>query len=114
MKLSDRTIRMSAVISLVLALLPGVASACAVCFTGKEDDTRIAFGLMTAFMTVMPFVICGGVLWWLRGRLKEIEAMHERAREADTAIAAHARTPLSSVSAVERCKRDRASLVSGP
>ena len=74
--------------ALLVATMTSAASACAVCMTGKEDDTRIAFELMTAFMTVIPFVIGGGVFWWLRGRLKEIEAMHERAREGGTSLAA--------------------------
>lgn len=64
-----------------LIVRPGRAFACAVCMTGQEDETRIAFEWMTAFMTVMPFVLAGGVLWWLRGRLEETESMHERARE---------------------------------
>ena len=68
--------------SSALLLVPSIAVACSVCMTGKEDDTRIAFELMTAFMTVIPFVLAGGVFYWLRGRVREIELMHERAREA--------------------------------
>lgn len=64
-----------------VALLPGLAAACAVCMTGKDDETRAAFGWMTAFMSIIPFVLGGGVLWWLRSRLKEIESMHERAQK---------------------------------
>ncbi len=67
--------------SLAALLAPGIAAACSVCMTGKEDDTRIAFELMTAFMTVVPFVLVGGVFWWLRGRLREVEDAHKRARE---------------------------------
>ncbi|MCH7600524.1 MAG: hypothetical protein IH973_12270 [Myxococcales bacterium] len=63
-------------------IAPGISAACSVCMTGREDETRIAFELMTAFMTVIPFVLAGGVFWWLRDRLKEIEAGHERARAA--------------------------------
>lgn len=65
-----------------LLLVPRVSSACAVCMTGLEDGTRIAFELMTAFMTVVPFLLAGGVFWWLRGRLKEVEARHDEARVA--------------------------------
>jgi len=64
-----------------LIVWPDRALACAVCMTGLEDKTRIAFEWMTGFMTIMPFLLAGGVLWWLRGRLKETESMHERARE---------------------------------
>jgi len=101
MKSLKQTVRIVGLTLLGSALLPVAASACAVCFTGKEDDTRIAFGLMTAFMTVMPFVICGGVLWWLRGRLKEIEAMHERVREEEGSASAPGPTASSALSAVD-------------
>ncbi len=91
-----RIVRVSFVVAAVSALLPAAALACAVCMTGKEDDTRIAFELMTAFMTVTPFLLGGGVLWWLRGRLKEIESMHERAREQEEA-AERGSSPLSAL-----------------
>ena len=66
-----------------LALIaPGISEACAVCMTGREDETRVAFELMTGFMTLTPFILVGGVLWWLRGRLKDLEARHDQAREA--------------------------------
>lgn len=65
----------------VLALLiPGISAACSVCMTGREDETRVAFEVMTAFMTLIPFILVGGVIYWLRGRVRELEAMHERAR----------------------------------
>jgi NO-binding membrane sensor protein with MHYT domain len=77
-----RSLPTRAVAAALVLAAPGVAAACSVCMTGKEDDTRIAFELMTAFMTVIPFVLAGGVFYWLRGRLREIEAGHERARAA--------------------------------
>lgn len=61
-------------------ITPTASFACAVCMTGREDDTRIAFELMTGFMTVIPFVLAGGVFYWLRGRLRALEDMHEKAR----------------------------------
>jgi hypothetical protein len=72
--------------AMLISLLwfPSVASACAVCMTGREDDTRIAFELMTAFMTVTPFFLIGGVFWWLKGRLRELESRHDEARKLDT------------------------------
>ncbi|MFT5441449.1 MAG: ABC-type arginine transport system permease subunit [Myxococcota bacterium] len=61
-------------------ITPTLSFACAVCMTGREDDTRIAFELMTGFMTLIPFVLVGGVFYWLRGRLRALEDMHEKAR----------------------------------
>ncbi len=62
--------------------IPGISAACSVCMTGRDDETRVAFELMTAFMTVMPFVLAGAAFYWLRGHVRELEAMHERARAA--------------------------------
>lgn len=81
MRIRRTRISIALVASLVVTLAPTIAAACSVCTTGKEDDTRIAFELMTAFMTVIPFVLVGGVFWWLRGRLREVETAHERVRE---------------------------------
>jgi len=63
-------------------LMPGISAACSVCMTGRDDETRLAFVLMTAFMTVMPFVLAGWVFYWIRGHVRNLEAMHDRAREA--------------------------------
>lgn len=76
-----RTHRLRAVLWAGFVLFtPGVSAACSVCMTGRDDETRMAFEFMTAFMTLMPFVLAGGVFYWLRGRVRELEAMHERAR----------------------------------
>ena len=74
---------LSAVLAMGLVVAPRISEACAVCMTGREDENRIAFELMTAFMTIIPFLLVGGIFWWLRGRLKELEARHDRARSAD-------------------------------
>jgi NO-binding membrane sensor protein with MHYT domain len=66
----------------LMLVAPGISAACSVCMTGREDETRIVYELMTGFMTLIPFVLAGGVFYWLRGRVKEIEASHERARAA--------------------------------
>ena len=90
-------------LSLAVMLAPSIAAACAVCMTGKEDDTRIAFELMTLFMTVIPFVLVGGVFWWLRGRLRDVESAHEQAREKNTLVGPSGSSPRSGgLSAVDR------------
>lgn len=88
MKLTKRTRRMSNRLGLTTAcgilvlFAPGISAACSVCMTGREDDTRLVYVLMTGFMTLIPFALAGGVFYWLRGRVREIEANHERARAA--------------------------------
>ena len=50
----------------VLWLAPRAAQACAVCSTGREDETRVAFIVTTAFMTALPLLVLGGGFWLLR------------------------------------------------
>jgi hypothetical protein len=78
-------------IAAIFVWVPRIAAACAVCMAGREDENRIAFELMTAFMTIMPFLLIAGVFWWLRGRLRDLEARHEEARK--TGASANSRMP---------------------
>ncbi len=61
-------------IPLVLAVLlaPKVAEACSVCFSG-QDQARVAFIASTAFMTALPLLLVGGLVFWLRSRSREME-----------------------------------------
>jgi len=60
--------RLASVIALAIVLSPQFASACSVCMTGKDDETRFAFIAMTAFLTFLPMGLIGGFVWWLRRR----------------------------------------------
>jgi hypothetical protein len=75
-------LRRSLIVALgtLLGVLPRVASACAVCFSGKEDDSRVAFIATTAFMTAMPLLLVGGTIYYLYRRSERIsaEAVAER------------------------------------
>ncbi len=73
-------------IGTALMLAPGLASACAVCFTGRSDETREAFIGATAFMTFLPMLVIGGVVWWLRRRVLAIQS-EELARAAARSVA---------------------------
>jgi MYXO-CTERM domain-containing protein len=68
----------------LLVAAPRLAWACSVCTAGRDDESRTAFILMTAFMTFLPLLLVGGILWWLRRRFREISAA-ERAAEATRA-----------------------------
>jgi len=58
--------------------MPSLAQACAVCFSGRSDETRAAFVSTTAFMTFLPMLLIGGAIWWFRRR---VLAMQEAERE---------------------------------
>lgn len=55
----------------LLALLPDVAHACPVCFDPREEN-RVAFLATTAFMSLFPLSLVGGLGMWLRRRSKQL------------------------------------------
>ena len=73
--------RVTAILAAAALLCPGAAEACAVCGPGTEES-RVAFILTTAFMTALPLALIGGVVYWLRRRLAEMERRAHTDREA--------------------------------
>ena len=47
-----------------LALLPSPALACSVCYSANEPN-RLAFIATTAFLSLFPLAMVGGIAWWL-------------------------------------------------
>jgi hypothetical protein len=72
-------------ISLGVVLHPGLARACAVCFGGQEGDTRTAFIFMTAFMTFVPLLLVGAVIYWLWRQFRTLEDEERSAGNQDAA-----------------------------
>ena len=64
---------MSRLVAAAVVLSPRVALACSVCSAGRDDETRAAFIATTGFMTLLPLVLIGGLVWWLRRRARELE-----------------------------------------
>ena len=58
---------------LVWASQPGIALACAVCGDTEDDGSRLAYIAMTAMMTFIPFILVGGLGFyiWRKIRLQE-------------------------------------------
>jgi len=52
---------------------PRISHACAVCFSGREDEARLAFIWTTVLLTFLPLIMIGGFAWWLRRRTRELE-----------------------------------------
>ncbi len=61
------------VVATLLAWAPRVAEACPVCMASTEEDTRLAFILTTGFLSALPLLLGGGLIWWLWRRAQEIE-----------------------------------------
>ncbi len=56
-----------------LAALPGDVHACAMCFSGPAES-RKAFAVTAAFLTVLPLGMLAGATAWLRGKARAAEA----------------------------------------
>ena len=67
---------------LAIALAPEVVHACAMCFSGPEES-RKAFAVTAAFLTLLPLGMVAGMTTWLRGRAKRADA-EEAAGPPDT------------------------------
>ncbi len=61
-----RTVPLPALLVAVV-LSPEIAHACAVCASGTEES-RTAFILTTIFLSLMPLVLIGSLIWWVRRR----------------------------------------------
>ncbi len=59
---------LSGVLLLALLLAPQLSQACAVCFS-SNDQNRLAFAVTTVFLTVLPLVMIGSFVLWLRQRV---------------------------------------------
>jgi len=60
--------------ALALLAAPGIAEACSVCSAGRDDESRTAFILTTAFLTLLPLALVGGMAWWLRRRTRQVSS----------------------------------------
>ena len=49
---------------LSFSLIPGIAKACAVCFSGRGESLE-AFYITTIFLTLLPLVTLGSIGFWL-------------------------------------------------
>ena len=57
-------------IVLSLSLIPGIANACAVCFSGREESLE-AFYLTTIFLTLLPLIMLASIGFWLFRQYKK-------------------------------------------
>jgi hypothetical protein len=72
-------------IALAAALSPAVASACSVCSAGGEES-RTAFIVATAGMSVLPLAMIGGLVWWIWRRARQRESLHASAGDATAPV----------------------------
>jgi hypothetical protein len=59
-----------------------LATACPVCFS-SEGASRETYVLTTIFLTLLPFVVIGTIIWWLSKRAKAHAADSELEQPAE-------------------------------
>jgi len=74
-------------VALLLAV-PGAAEACSKCLSGRSDEIKLAYILTTVFLSLLPPLAVGGVVWWLVRRARALARA-----EALAPPSAVARTP---------------------
>lgn len=70
----------------------GVALACPVCFSAKDEAQRQAFFDTTIFLTLLPLALIGGIAYWIFQRSLRLAA-EEAAEAASPAAAEEAAEP---------------------
>jgi hypothetical protein len=62
-----------AFVALAVLLAPELAQACSVCFSG-QDQSRTAFIVTTAFLSILPLAFIAGMALWIRSHARALEA----------------------------------------
>ncbi len=70
--MSHATHIVGATLALLVLFTPGVSEACAVCFSGS-DENRVAFLVTTGLLSFMPPLIVGETVTWLWRRARRLE-----------------------------------------
>ena len=58
----------------VIVQLPAVAHACSVCTAGRDEENQTAFLLSTLFMSLLPLIAIGTLVYILWRRIQKLEA----------------------------------------
>jgi len=78
-----RLLAVGLVVAVGVLALPDAAHACAMCFSGPEESRR-AFFVTAAFLTLLPLGMVAGATAWLRGKARAAEASQD-SEQADSA-----------------------------
>jgi hypothetical protein len=60
-------------LGLMLGFTTGVAHACPVCFSAKDEAQRQAFFDTTIFLTLLPLALIGGFIYWVARRVRRLD-----------------------------------------
>jgi hypothetical protein len=79
---ATRLLAVVIVVAVAAMATPDVAQACPMCFSGPAESRR-AFFVTAAFLTLLPLGMVAGATAWLRGKARAAEA-GEGAEHADS------------------------------
>ena len=72
---------------------PRVAEACAVCSAGRDEENAAAFLISTIFMSLLPLIAIGSIVFLLWRRIQKCESEKEARLEAGADLATPAASP---------------------
>jgi hypothetical protein len=67
----------------ILVQLPSIAQACSVCTAGREEENQTAFLLSTIFMSLLPLIALGTLVFVLWRRIQRLEGQVTESRSED-------------------------------
>jgi hypothetical protein len=74
---------------------PRVAEACAVCSAGRDEENAAAFLISTIFMSLLPLIAIGSIVYLLWRRIQKFEAEKEARLEAGVSLSSPSTPPSS-------------------
>ena len=72
---------MSSLLAWVIVQIPGAAEACAVCSAGRDEENAAAFLISTIFMSLLPLIAIGSIVYGLWRRIQKFESEKEARRD---------------------------------
>ena len=76
----------AALVAFFVVQMPRVAAACSVCSAGRDEENAAAFLISTIFMSLLPLIALGTLLFVLWRRIQKIEAETQASRSPDEVI----------------------------
>jgi len=73
--------------------IPRVAEACAVCSAGRDEENAAAFLISTIFMSLLPLIAIGSIVFLLWRRIQKFESEKKARLEVGATPATPAASP---------------------
>ena len=74
LKAGLQALGLGALVAWVIVQSPRVAEACAVCTAGRDEENQAAFLWSTLFMSLLPLIAIGTLVFVIRRRYMKLEA----------------------------------------